>query len=413
MDIYFDFGGFIRRFVKLIWIPLVLAVLTFGIFIYLDSTSNNPVYLASADIMLSLDELNGGLPLDQSVSMTSSIITKEEEGVLDFLLPDTSAAVTSSAPSIIVGNNIDTNWVRTCGLVFGSQRVLDNALKEAGLNITYKKAVENIRLSYPQDTVIRIGYIDSDPDMSVKMAQLLTKYGISAIDSLINLPKVNADVIAEPVWGNLQAQNLPSATYRSTVLTWIVIIYCLLIALFALFDPRIQSCSMAENILGIRFLGAVRKAKKADDIHVLALTLSKQAAGCRSFLFCTAKEDDGCSALMAELTDYFNASGKKAITVNAKNNEDNPLNKLKDYDIILIDTPPVNDSPVAAALAGVCDRTVFVIQYKKTSVSEAVNAVHMLENTGAVFTGFVMTGVEQTHILYHSEFSKAANGISK
>lgn len=411
MDVYFDFGGFFRRMAKFIWIPVILCAMTFGLFVYLDSRSEEPVYLASADIMLSLEELNGGLPLDQQVSMPSSALTEEEAGALDFLLPDTSAA-TSSAPEIIVGNNINANWVRTCGLVFGSQRVLADAMQEAGLNIPYKEAVKSIRISYPQDTVIRIGYIDSDADMSFMMARLLTKYGIAAVESVIDLPKVKATVIAEPVWGNIQAQTLPSDAYQASALTWIVIIYCLIMALISLMNPRVQSYAMAENILGIRFLGAVRNAKKNDDVQVLALTLLHQTPGCRSILFCTAKEDDGCSKLMTDLADFYNASGKKTVIMNAKTNQENHLDNLRDYDLILIDSPPVNESSVAAALAGVCDRTVFVMKYQKTSIHEASNAIRILTNTGAVMTGFLVTGVSQHHVLYRSEFGKQAGSIS-
>jgi capsular exopolysaccharide synthesis family protein len=71
------------------------------------------------------------------------------------------------------------------------------------------------------------------------------------------------------------------------------------------------------------------------------------------------------------------------------------------YDVVLIDVPPVLPVSDPRLLATLTDLTVFVIQWKRTARTSVKNAIHKLQQAGATIAGAVLTQVEiKTHAMY-------------
>jgi len=65
-----------------------------------------------------------------------------------------------------------------------------------------------------------------------------------------------------------------------------------------------------------------------------------------------------------------------------------------DYDLVILDTPPVLPAADALVLARHADATVAVVRWEKTPRGAATDALRLLRGTGAQLMGVVMTGVD-------------------
>jgi capsular exopolysaccharide synthesis family protein len=95
----------------------------------------------------------------------------------------------------------------------------------------------------------------------------------------------------------------------------------------------------------------------------------------------------------------------------------------KQYDVVLVDTPPVGVLIDAVALAKFCDGTLLVVGYQKGRRQEIGDAVANIKQTGCKMLGAVLNGVKfnsmsNKHYYYSSErysahYSKRYNGRKK
>lgn len=66
---------------------------------------------------------------------------------------------------------------------------------------------------------------------------------------------------------------------------------------------------------------------------------------------------------------------------------------LEEYDVIILDSPPVLPVSDAMVLSQLADRVIFVTRYGKTTYDEAENAKQGMENVGAKILGAVMNDI--------------------
>jgi capsular exopolysaccharide synthesis family protein len=79
------------------------------------------------------------------------------------------------------------------------------------------------------------------------------------------------------------------------------------------------------------------------------------------------------------------------------------LEKLKEeYDIIIIDTPPIGQVTDAAILAGVTDGTILVLASNETRIEITKRAKKALDSVNASITGVVLTKIDNKRISYYS-----------
>ena len=62
----------------------------------------------------------------------------------------------------------------------------------------------------------------------------------------------------------------------------------------------------------------------------------------------------------------------------------------KEFDIVLVDAPPVGTIIDAAKIATVCDGTLFVVQSNNVSRTHLLNSLHQIEKTGCSILGTVL-----------------------
>ena len=78
------------------------------------------------------------------------------------------------------------------------------------------------------------------------------------------------------------------------------------------------------------------------------------------------------------------------------------------FDVVLMDTPPVGVLSDAVALAKFCDGTLLVVGYLKGKQQEIADAVKNIRQTGSKLLGAVLNGVKfrtlsNRHYYYNSE----------
>jgi capsular exopolysaccharide synthesis family protein len=70
------------------------------------------------------------------------------------------------------------------------------------------------------------------------------------------------------------------------------------------------------------------------------------------------------------------------------------LRLQKEYDVILLDAPPVLNLPDASILSGFGDNVLLIVQSGRTRCSDVTAAKAILSQVNANITGFIMTNVE-------------------
>jgi len=73
----------------------------------------------------------------------------------------------------------------------------------------------------------------------------------------------------------------------------------------------------------------------------------------------------------------------------------------KNYDLIILDCPPVNAVTDALALSNLADEVVIVSAYKKTPVDLLISTKKLLENSGAKIAGVVVNQMKQSKNKYY------------
>lgn len=79
----------------------------------------------------------------------------------------------------------------------------------------------------------------------------------------------------------------------------------------------------------------------------------------------------------------------------------------KEYDYIIIDTPPVGAVIDAAVIASNCDGAVLIVAYRKTNRKDAKEAKEQIEKSGCKVLGAVINEVEKKNSTYQSKYYKA------
>lgn len=88
------------------------------------------------------------------------------------------------------------------------------------------------------------------------------------------------------------------------------------------------------------------------------------------------------------------------LLISDKNND--LLNLLKkEYDLIILDCPPVNAVTDALALSSLADEVVIVSAYKKTPMDLLITTKKLLENSGAKIAGVVVNQMKQSKNKYY------------
>lgn len=82
----------------------------------------------------------------------------------------------------------------------------------------------------------------------------------------------------------------------------------------------------------------------------------------------------------------------------------------KDYDYIIIDTPPIGAVIDAAVVASVCDGAIFVISQGTVSIREAQNAKEQLLKSGCKIIGAVMNDVERKQKQFYKRYKANSYG---
>ena len=75
---------------------------------------------------------------------------------------------------------------------------------------------------------------------------------------------------------------------------------------------------------------------------------------------------------------------------------------LKNFDYILIDTPPLKAISDAAVISTVCDGTVIIVQKERTTEDDLTHVAEALSKVGSKILGVVMTGVKDNERIYHN-----------
>jgi len=88
------------------------------------------------------------------------------------------------------------------------------------------------------------------------------------------------------------------------------------------------------------------------------------------------------------------------LLISDKNKELLELMK-KNYDLIILDCPPVNAVTDALALSNLADEVVIVSAYKKTPVDLLISTKKLLENSGAKIAGVVVNQMKQSKNKYY------------
>lgn len=78
------------------------------------------------------------------------------------------------------------------------------------------------------------------------------------------------------------------------------------------------------------------------------------------------------------------------------------LNNMKnDFDLVLLDCPPVNPVTDALVVSSLCDRAVIVCAYKETPTDLLLNTKKTLENSGVKIAGVVINKMERSKNKYY------------
>lgn len=88
------------------------------------------------------------------------------------------------------------------------------------------------------------------------------------------------------------------------------------------------------------------------------------------------------------------------LLISDKNNDLLQLLK-KEYDLIILDCPPVNAVTDALALSTLADEVVIVSAYKKTPMDLLITTKKLLENSGAKIAGVVVNKMKQSKNKYY------------
>jgi protein-tyrosine kinase len=65
-------------------------------------------------------------------------------------------------------------------------------------------------------------------------------------------------------------------------------------------------------------------------------------------------------------------------------------NALEEYDLIIFDSPPVNEIADAKIIANLCDGVIFVVKHRKTQEEKALECKKLLELAGANIVGTIL-----------------------
>jgi Mrp family chromosome partitioning ATPase len=72
------------------------------------------------------------------------------------------------------------------------------------------------------------------------------------------------------------------------------------------------------------------------------------------------------------------------------------LRKLRaDFDLVLVDSPPVLVVSDTKVLGRICDKVAFIVQWEKTPRDAAQNSVYALRQFGADLVGVVFSRLDQ------------------
>lgn len=86
----------------------------------------------------------------------------------------------------------------------------------------------------------------------------------------------------------------------------------------------------------------------------------------------------------------------------------------KQFDVVIVDAPPVGTIIDAAKIAGACDGTLLVVQSGETSHHELTLAIHQLEKTGCPILGAVLNKFDERKFggkyYYHKAYYSSDNG---
>lgn len=73
---------------------------------------------------------------------------------------------------------------------------------------------------------------------------------------------------------------------------------------------------------------------------------------------------------------------------------DDMLNQLaEEFDVVLVDAPPVGMVIDAAVMASACDGVVFIVEYNKTHVRDLLQCKHQMEQSGTPVLGCIVNKV--------------------
>ncbi len=79
----------------------------------------------------------------------------------------------------------------------------------------------------------------------------------------------------------------------------------------------------------------------------------------------------------------------------------------KEYDLIILDCPPIQGLPDALILTSLCDEAIIVSAYKKTPIESLMQTKKSLEVTGIKLAGVVVNQIKRKHSsYYYNEYYK-------
>jgi len=84
----------------------------------------------------------------------------------------------------------------------------------------------------------------------------------------------------------------------------------------------------------------------------------------------------------------------------------------QNYDVIIIDTPPVLVVPDARIIAKVSDAILFTVEWDKTSSEQVDEAIRMFETSDQTITGFILSQINTRQMKGYGYKAYSAYGAS-
>ncbi|MBQ9142311.1 MAG: polysaccharide biosynthesis tyrosine autokinase [Lachnospiraceae bacterium] len=343
-----------------------------------------------------------------------------------------------------------------------SRKVIEAAIEKLGLDTTYEKVRNRVFASgKPDSRILDIIVLDRNPDKAKQLANTIREETYLFMKEDLKMVDVTMNVIDEGyVWEERYSFNvkywlIPSASLAFLITTAVIIIVYLL-------EDTVSETTDIEKRLKLGVLGSVPKKTQINKQEVVEsynrIRTNVEFTGANTIAITSTIPNEGKSSIAFELAEAFAQTEKKVLLIDAdlrksiltgrhskgrvklglthyltgmhsfeevcsKTDKENlqvvyaglvPPNPCEllngkkfekllysareQYDMVIVDTPPIGSVIDAAVVAAKCDGAIYVIAAQEVNLGFVQKVKQQLEATGKPILGCILNKAQEKKV---------------